>query len=120
MTVSQIIDNTNFDEIDIDPSQLEFKTNIVDGLLVKSGFFLKGTKQLAGIGRKEFKNGYISEGFFNNGSQNGYCRGFWSDASRYYIGEWKNDYRHGKGKTVYSNGRIKDGRWERNTFKGQE
>ena len=31
--------------------------------------------------------------------------------AEFYIGEWKNDMKHGKGKFLYSNGDIYDGEW---------
>ena len=34
----------------------------------------------------------------------------------YYIGEFRNNKRHGKGKHVYESGMIKDGIWENNEF----
>ena len=119
MTVKQIIDYTNFDEIDIDPSQLEFKTNFVDGNRILSGYFLKGTNELAGIGRKEWKNSNISEGFYLNNKLNGFGRYIWSNGT-YYIGEFKNFNLHGKGKRVYADGRIKEGRWENGHFIGPQ
>ena len=119
MTVEEIVENTNFDDIDIDPSQLEFKTNVRDGDRILSGFFLRGTDTPAGIARAEEKGYSIYEGFYQNGECNGYGRKIWYHGG-YYIGEWKDFKSHGKGKRVYNNGTDEEGRWERGTFKGAE
>ena len=74
MTVEEIVENTNIDDIDIDPSQLEFKTNVRDGNLIYSGFFLRGTNTPAGIAREEWKDNGIYDGFCQNGEINGYGR----------------------------------------------
>ena len=53
LTVEQILEKSDLAQIDIKPSQLEFKTGVYDGIFYKSGFFVKGTKQLV-IGRDEY------------------------------------------------------------------
>ena len=59
LTISQILDNCTLDELDIDTSKLEFKTDVVDGNFIISGFFRKGKKYLTGIGRRVVKNNQI-------------------------------------------------------------
>ena len=120
MTIEQIVEGTNFDQVDLDPSQLEFKTNVSSGKFVMSGYFLKGTETQAGIGRKEVKDSGIWEGFFQNGKLNGFGRLIIGDGTFYDIGEHKNYVLHGKGKRVFSDGRILEGRWEEGKFKGAE
>ena len=119
LSVNQILENSDPDFLDqIELSDLEFKTNVVEyGSHIKSGFFLKGTKKLRGIGRLEWKNKSILEGFFLNNSLNGFGRWIEFDGE-YYIGEWKGGNYHGKGKRVYTDGRIEEGRWENGDFKG--
>jgi hypothetical protein len=48
-----------------------------------------------------------------NDKLNGFARVCWYDGD-YYIGELKDNYRHGKGKYVYKSGEIEDGIWEKN------
>jgi hypothetical protein len=33
-----------------------------------------------------------------------------------YIGEWKNDKKHGQGALIYSGGRLEEGVWKDDTF----
>jgi hypothetical protein len=74
------------------------------------GQILKNEKE--GIGKLTFKNGDYYIGEFKNGKRNG--RGIYISESKYiknnYEGEWKNDLAHGKGKSiyqeVYENGEI--------------
>jgi len=42
---------------------------------------------------------------------------YWTDGS-VYKGEWKKGIQHGKGIMTFPDGRIKDGNFENNTFKG--
>ena len=39
LSITQILDNCTLDQLDIDTAKLEFKTNVVDGNQIKSGFF---------------------------------------------------------------------------------
>ena len=43
---------------------------------------------------------------------------YWTDGSQ-YIGEWKKGIQHGKGIMNFPDGRIKDGYFENNIFKGK-
>ena len=88
--MEEIVGNTNFDEIDIDPSQLEFKTNVRVGNFIWSGFFLRGTNTPAGIARGETKEWDIYEVFYKNGKCNGYGRCIWRNGE-YYIGDRKDN-----------------------------
>lgn len=42
---------------------------------------------------------------------------YWTDGS-IYKGEWKKGIQHGKGVMTFPDGRIKDGYFENNNFKG--
>ena len=98
---------------------MEYKTNVDGYYYICSGYFLKGTKQQVGIGRKEGKNDYISEGFFQNDHLNAFGR-FISYNGIKLIGEFKNSRLHGKGKKVHWDGTIEEGRFENNKFRGPQ
>ena len=58
-------------------------------------------------GKEYYKNGNIRyEGDFINDKFEGNGKYIYEDGD-YYIGEWKNDLKHGKGKYYYKNGNIK-------------
>ena len=104
MTVEEIMNHTLPAHFNIQPEQLEFREGVVDGIAVRSGFFIKGTEQLK-IGREEFKGEYILEGTFNeNAHLDGYGRAIWDDGDYYFLGEWKNGHLHGYGKDVSYDG----------------
>ena len=64
-----------------------------------------------------FNENYIKEGQFENDIMNGFGRVIQTDGS-YYVGFYKDDLKHGKGKLYNSNGTLeKDGLWEKNEFK---
>ena len=54
---------------------------------------------MEGIGRICFTDGEIQEGFFVNGSKNGFGRTIYPKGS-YYIGIFCDDKKHGKGVKV--------------------
>ena len=63
-------------------------------------------------------NNQIKEGQYENGNMNGFGRVIESDGS-YYVGFYKDDMKHGKGKLYNSDGAFeKDGLWEKDLFKG--
>ena len=66
-----------------------------------------------------YLNGNIMyEGNFINDKYEGNGKYIWEN-DVYYLGEWKNDLRHGKGIMYYSNGKIKQkGYWINNEFTG--
>ena len=95
---------------------MEFKTNVVDSNIFISGYFLKGSDELTGIGRMEDGYGHILEGFFLNSCYNGYGRRFYSH--RFCdIGEFKNGFLQGKGKRVYQDGEVEEGIFEDGYFR---
>jgi len=52
-----------------------------------------------------------------NDERNGYGEMYWTDGS-VYKGEWIKGIQHGKGIMTFPDGRIKDGMFEDNIFKG--
>lgn len=64
-----------------------------------------------GKGRYAYKNGDVYEGRFVNGSIEGEGTYWWSDNGAVYIGEWKNNLRHGHGVMQYSSEEWYDGEW---------
>ena len=65
-----------------------------------------------GIGREIYNKESIFEGQYLNNELNGFGRAFYYYGGGYYIGEFKNDQRHGKGKRVDKSGNIEDGIWK--------
>ena len=61
--------------------------------------------KINGIGRLIYKNFAILEGQYLNDELNGFGREFCYDGD-YYIGEFKNNRYHGKGKFIYKSGKT--------------
>lgn len=43
----------------------------------------------------------------------------WTDGSK-YVGEWKNGIQNGYGKMIFPNGKVKEGYFENNVYKGKD
>ena len=59
---------------------------------------------------------FIKEGQFVNGKLSGYGREIYPNW--YYIGDWKDDNRHGQGTYVFCNGTTYVGAWKNHKFHG--
>ena len=93
LSVDTILDNSNLDDLAIDPKDIEFKK--WDGNYFQTGFHKKGTNDTRhGICRFEVKDDYIYECMYVNDKANGFGRVI-NPNGNYYIGMFKNDRKHG-------------------------
>ena len=79
--MEQILEKSDLAQIDIEPSQLEFKTSVRVYQYLITGYFVKGTQQLV-IGRYEYVRNdtvflhidLIDEGMFKGHNLHGFGR----------------------------------------------
>ena len=94
LSVVTILENSNLDDLAIDPKDIEFK-KWDDGDIFQTGFHKKGTEsERHGVCRFEIKDDQIVECMWVNNQANGFGRAIFSDGD-YYIGMLKNNQYHG-------------------------
>ncbi len=64
-----------------------------------------------GVEIKTGDDGFLIEGWYENGKFDGPGR-YYSTDGNMYEGGWKECVRHGKGKLYYKDGRVVDETWE--------
>ena len=79
------------------------------------GYYYKNKKEGFGIFKWISGNTYI--GHYKNDEREGIGQMIWTDKSM-YIGEWKVGIQHGYGRMTFPNGKVKEGLFDRNIFKG--
>ena len=88
-----------------------------DGRLYE-GTWNEQTGQIEGLGVMVSADGSILEGFFSGGHANGKARKITHADKEKYIGDWKDDKRHGNGEVSTKDGNKYTGSWENDVKHG--
>lgn len=118
LSVSEIIIKSGvnpcmFDEHDIEIKIVDYENHYVCGM------FKKGSNCKHGIVRAVHKSGGISEFLALNDRFMGYGRQIFPTGD-FYLGKVHGTFRHGQGRYVFQDGKIKDGTWQRGQFKARK
>ena len=88
-----------------------------DGRLYE-GTWNESSDQIEGLGVLVTSDGSILEGFFSGGHANGKARRITVADREEYVGDWKDDLRHGHGEVSTADGNRYSGSWERDCKHG--